>query len=433
MKITRIPKSRFFFFFSIILLFVVAAGKSFAGESILPDSRNLQNNRLQVFLDLPRWADENFIRQEIPVIDLVRDKDLAHVHIIMTRHQSGSAGATYFFSFIGTKEFKGMNNELSIWAPAANTSYENRAGYTNMIKVGLAPYIANTLMADKLSIEYSADPMPLSVEEVETEVADPWNNWIFEIYGGGNFSKEEKRSSANFRYGLHADKITEDWKLRFRPYFNYNERNFVVDDGTITRISHRNGFNGTVVKSINNNWSAGIFTSMLSSTFNNIDFNIEMFPAIEYSIFPYREATRRSITFSYRVGYGYHQYLEETIFEKNDEYLFNQSLEASARFQQPWGTFRAGLTGSNYFHDFNLNRAEFFANLNLRIFQGFALNLSGNFDIINDLLSLPRGDMSLEDILLQQRRQATDYEISGSIGISYTFGSSLSGAYNPRL
>ncbi len=421
------------FLFTFLFLLFLTHPNAYAGESIVSGSRNLQNNRLQVFLDLPRWADENFIRQEIPVVDFVRDKDLAHVHIIMTRHQSGSAGATYFFSIIGSMEFKGMNNELSLWAPASNTSYENRAGYTNMIKVGLAPYIANTLMADKLSIVYSTDPMPLSREEIETEVKDPWNQWIFEIYGGGNFSKEDKRSSANFRYGFYADKITEDWKLRFRPYFNYSERNFVVDDGTITRVTHRNGFNGTVVKSLNDHWSAGIFTNMLSSTFHNIDFNVQVSPAIEYSLYPYREATRRSITFAYRVGYGYHKYLEETIFEKNDEYLFNQSLEASARFQQPWGTFRAGLTGSNFFHDFNLNRAEFFANLNLRIFQGFALNLSGNFDIINDLLAIPRGDLSLEDILLQQRRQATDYQVSGSIGLSYTFGSSLSGAYNPRL
>lgn len=429
----NIFKSCSFILINLFILFTISGNNLYGMESRSSGSKSLQNSRLNVFLDLPRWADENHIRQEIPVADFVRDKELAHVHIIMTRHSSGSAGASYFFSFIGAKEFKGMDNDLSVWAPASNTSYENREAYTNMIKFGLAPYIANTLMAEKLSIVYSSDPMPRAIEEVETEVKDPWSRWVFEIYGGGNFSKEETRSSANYRYGFHADKITEDWKLRFRPYFNYNERNFVVDDETITRITHRNGFNGTVVKSLGDNWSAGVFTNMLSSTFHNIDFKAEVSPAIEYSLFPYREATRRSITFSYRIGYGYHIYLEETIFEKTEEALFNQSLEASARFQQPWGTLRAGLTGSNYFHDFNLNRAEFFASLNLRVFQGLALNLSGNFDLINDLISIPVGDLSLEDILLEQRRRSTDFQISGSIGLSYTFGSSLSGAYNPRL
>ncbi len=391
-------------------------------------------NQLAVFLDLQRWADEDYIRQEVPIVDYVRDKDMAHVHIIMTRHRSGSAGSNYVISFIGSREFEGMDNELNFWAPASMTSHEVREGYTNMIKIGLAPYIANFEdMIGMISIDFDSDAIPVA-EPVELEEDDdPWNRWIFEIYGGGNFRKEETRSSLNFRYGFYADKVTEDWKIRIRPYFNYNERNFVVGDSTVTSVSHRDGFDGYVIKSLTDHWSAGIFTDMLSSTFHNMDFQLEFYPAIEFSLFPYHEATRRSITFAYGIGYSYNNYIEETLFEKTEESLFAHSFVASANFRQPWGNIRAGITGSQYFHDFSANRAEFFARLNLRIFRGFSLSIRGDFDIINDLISIPMGDLSPEEILLEQRRQATDYQVSGNIGLTYTFGSELSGAYNPRL
>lgn len=391
-------------------------------------------NQLAVFLDLQRWADEDYIRQEIPMVDYVRDKEMADVHIIMTRHSSGSAGSNYVISFIGSGDFAGMNNELNFWAPASMTRHEVRDGYTNMIKIGLAPYIANLEdMLGIISLDFDSEAITVTDSLLEEEDDDPWNRWIFEIYGGGNFSKEETRSSVNFRYGFYADKVTEEWKIRIRPFFNYNERNYVVSDSTVTSISHRDGFDGYVIKSINDHWSAGVFTDMLSSTFHNMDFQLQVSPAIEYSLFPYREATRRSITLTYRLGYAFNDYIEETIFEKTKESLYGHSLVLSANFRQPWGNIRAGITGSQYFHDFNANRAEFFARLNLRIFKGFSLSLRGDFDLINDLVSIPMGDLSPEEILLEQRRQATDYQISGNIGLTYTFGSDLSGAYNPRL
>jgi len=399
------------------------------------NSFNLSSNSLSVYLDLERRIDEDFIREEIPVVDYVRDKELADVHIIMTRHRAGSTGTNYFISFIGAGDFEGMDNELNFWASASMTSHEIREGYTNMIKFGLAPYMANIEnMSDKMFIEYDSDIIEDPEDpEITEEEEDPWRRWIFEIYGGTNFSMEETRSSIHVRYGFYADKVTEDWKIRARPYFNYNERSYEVNDTTVTTISHRDGFDGYVIKSITDHWSAGIFTDMLSSTFHNMDFQAIASPAVEYSIFPYDEATRRSITFAYKVDFIYNDYIEETVFEKTEETLFGHSLVASANFRQPWGNFRAGVTGSHHFHDFKSNRVELFGRLTFRIFKGFSLSLRANYDFINDLVSIPMEDLSEEEILLEQRRRATDYEFSGNISLTYTFGSDLSGDYNPRL
>jgi hypothetical protein len=409
----------------ILMLPATALGNAYSG---LEDSKN---ERLTVFLDIPWWGDTDFIQQQIPLVNYVRDKELAQVHIIMTRHGGGSAGTSYMMSFLGARQFSGMINELTYWAPSTNTADQNRRGYTNLLKIGLAPYIAGSSMAEYVRVDFTYDPRVQVIDR--RKEADPWRNWVFEIYGGGNFSKEEKNSSFNLRYGFSAEKRTHDIKFRFRPFFNNTQRTFITDSGVIRRDSHRHGFEGYVVKSISDHWSAGLFSSMLSSTFHNFAFNTELKPAIEYSLFPYQEATMRSISIAYRIGGGYFNYMEKTIFEKEEEFLFGHSIEASARLQSTWGTIRAGITGSHYFHDFTANRASVFGNLNLRVFQGFAISLSTNYDLINDLVSIPLGDISLEDILLQQRRQSTSYQLSGSIGLSYTFGSESTGVFNPRL
>lgn len=53
--------------------------------------------------------------------------------------------------------------------------------------------------------------------------------------------------------------------------------------------------------------------------------------------------------------------------------------------------------------------------------------------IINDQISLPRGEASIEDILLGQSQLATNFETDLSFGLSYTFGSLYNNVINTRL
>ncbi len=397
------------------------------GDTI-PSLSDINNNNdlITVFLDFSYH--QQYVRETITFVNYVRDRELSQVHIMMTRHGSGSTGENYVISFIGRGRFEGMNNFLTYWAPGTNTTDETRRGLVNMLRMGLVPYIAGTSMASQISIRVDEDR---PADRIPFE--DPWKNWVFEVYGGANFFKEERQNRFDSRMGFSADKISEEWKIRVRPYFNFNERNFIREDETITSRTHRHGFNGNVIKSINQHWSGGIFTSMLSSTFHNIHFNVNVSPGIEYSIFPYSEATRKAITFVYRVGMGYNNYIEETIFLKQEEFLGSHSLNLSARFQQPWGFFRASVSGSHHFHDFTSNRIALSSRLDFRIVRGLSLNISGSFHFINDLVALPAGDLSLEEILLQQRRQATSYQMSGALGLSYSFGSQFTNVVNTRF
>jgi hypothetical protein len=420
--------------FLIIGAFFVSGSLALANPTP-PDTSHTpsKSDDLSVFLDLKGWADKDYIRQEISIVEYVRDKEFADVHVILSKHDAGQAGTNYFISFTGNGQFQGMDNELRYWSAASETEHETRQGYTKMIKIGLAPYLANIRgMASNISLNYKKDSLREGISE-KLQDDDPWNDWIFKIYGGGYFNSEQTQNSLHIRYGFFADKVTREWKIRARPYSNYNERNYGINGETVKTITHRGGFDGYLIKSLTDRWSAGLFTEMFFSTFHNMDFQVEVSPAVEYSIFPYEEATRRYIAVAYKVDYAYNDYIMETVFGKTQETLWGHSLVLSADFRQPWGSIEAGINASHHFHDFSSNSIEFISQLNLRIFKGFSLTLEADFEFINNLVAIPMEKLSKEEILLEQRRRATDYQFEGHIGFTYTFGSDQSAEFNPRL
>ncbi|MEB2784485.1 hypothetical protein [Algoriphagus persicinus] len=381
---------------------------------------------ITVFLDC-EVCDNNFIRQQINFVNYVRDPMLGQLHLFITRQGTAGGGRVFTLSFIGKQRFLDINNTLTYTSVQTNTQDEEREGLNSMITLGLVPYVAHTSMADKFLVSIS----DIDIEQRPEE--DKWKNWIFEIYGGIDFSKETSVSALDLRYGFSAEHITEQWRIRLRPYFNYNKRDFARNGEVIESILHRNGFYGRAVRSISSHWSVGLFTNVISSTFSNIDLGISAAPAIEYSIFPYTEALRKEITIAYSAGFDRRTYMEETIFGKLEESLPSHALEFGVRIRQPWGSLRIELEGSQFLHDLSKYRISFDSNLAWRIYKGLSVNLSSELGIVRDQLSLPKGDVSLEDILLQQRQLATSFGVSMSVGISYSFGSIYNSIVNTRL
>jgi hypothetical protein len=298
-----------------------------------------------------------------------------------------------------------------------------------MLKLGLTPYVARTPYSSYLQVVFTepAEGQPIILE-------DPWHNWTFEPYGGGNFNVESAQAVANGRYGIYANRVTEQWKIRLRPYFNHNLRIIRRQEGEDLRVDlRRHGFDSYVIRSVGPNMGVGLFGDYITSSIDNLRHRITITPAVEYNLYPYAEASRRQLTFTYRAGYEFADYFQETIFQRTEENLLNHSLNANAQFLQPWGSISAGLTGFTYLHDSSYHRITFDGNLAFRLGRGVSLNVGGTYQRINDQLSLPRGDASLEDILLDRRRLATSYRGSGSMSLSYTFGSIYTNVVNPRF
>lgn len=383
---------------------------------------------LEVFIDC-QTCDMNFIRQEIKYVNHVRDQQLAQVYVFITWNQSGSGGRIYNLAFTGNKNFDGINNKLQYTTEKTTTDAEELDGLVNIIEMGLVAYLAHTHMTKAMSISINES----ASDNQQTVLEDPWGNWVFDIVGQVNFDENRNRSEFQIRSGIEADRVTENWRIRLDLQINNRDITIESDDEKISSSRRINAFSASVVKSLGDHWSAGAFGSIGSNTFNNIRRRLWLAPALEYSFFPYAEVLRKEITIAYRIGYVNQFYIEETISEQKRDILGSQSLSIRVQYRQPWGRISTNLAGSSFLHDFSQNRLELESFISIRVFKGLSARLSTEFQIIRDQVNLPKGDATLEDILLQQRATASDFSFFLGIGLNYTFGSIYNNILNTRL
>jgi len=385
----------------------------------------LKQKAPKVFIDCHE-CDIDYIRTEIPFVNYVRDRKEADVHVLITTQSTGSGGTEYTLSFIGQGPYEGTNNTLVYASNTTDTEEEIRRGYVAVLKMGLVSYTARTPIRDLLSVDFKEKVKP-------TDVVDPWKFWVFSVSAGGDAEMQSQRSETTFEIDVSANKITPDIKLQMGLWAQFDRESYDYQNKTITGRRENGSFSGLFVKSLGEHWSAGVFVDVESSTYENIDFSLRATPALEYDLFPYAESTRRQLRFMYRIGPQFARYREETLFGKMRETLFGQSLSATVEIKEPWGSLEASLVGSHLFQDFNKNRLELNTELSFRILKGLDFNVHGGFERIRDQLSLPKGDATLEEILLQQKELRTEYDLNFDVSLSFTFGSIFSNVVNPRF
>lgn len=382
-----------------------------------------------IFLDCDQ-CDFSYLRREIPFLNWVRDREDAIVHVLVTDTRTAAGGREYSLDFIGLKAMAGTDQSLRYVAPPDYTDDEERSGLAGILKIGLLPYLAGSPILSQLSVSYEGTG---DSESASTPTEDPWDSWVFEIEGGGWIEKEAQRTEFSVDASVSADRVTEEWRIRNWANFDYDEDRFESSGLTSTSSSHEWSYWGMVVKSLGPHWSVGPSGSVEADSYNNTDLGVSFSPAVEYSYWPYDEDQRRRLTFAYRVGLRHTNYVDETIYGLTAENRIDESLRIDLNLTQPWGSWRVSLRGSHYFHDLERNRAVFFNRLSMRLAKGLSLNLRGGVERINDQLSLPAGEASLEEILLRRRELATDYNLWASVSLSYTFGSIYNNVVNTRL
>jgi len=388
-------------------------------------------DRLSVFLDCD-GCDQLHIRTELKFLNYVRDPSQADVHIFITRSNTVLAGGQYELTFIGRDALDGSEVNLIRVLPQDASADEQRQTINDAIRLGLAPFVGHDQNPDILSLTYEQRD---DSEIDEALSKDPWRHWVFNLYGGDfELDLESNRTVFDSRWGFFADHRSEEWKARIRPYFNYDLVRIQRDDRPTVRSSiSRHGLDSYVIRSLGPHWSAGVFLDYVTRNDRNLKHSISLVPGVEYSLFPYDVATRRAITFVYQIGILYTDYFEKTIFGSLQEWLPRHELDARVAVRRPWGDIFSGLEGSQYLHDPSKQRAEVYTSVSVRLFEGFSLEFQARFEMIRDQLSLPAGELLLEEILLQQRELATDYTLSTSIAFVYTFGSKFANVVNTRF
>ncbi len=389
------------------------------------DIEELKKKAPKIFVDCD-FCDIDHIRREITFVNYVWDRKEADVHILVTLLRTGSGGWEYTLTFIGQKEFDGMNNTLKYYTSKDATKDEARQGLVEVIKKGLMPYVANTPISDRVSISFKEEVKPTAVE-------DKWNFWVFSASLRGFFDAEKSSEYNSIHGSFSANRTTEEWKINTSISASYNESNFEFEDETLSSTSESRRFSGLIVKSLSEHWSIGGYLSAVYSTYSNIDLRISPAPAIEYNVFSYSQSTRRQLRFLYRLNYSYNDYIEETMYGKSTESLWQQSLSATLELKERWGEVSTTLRGSHYFHDWSKNSLTIFSEFSIRIIKGLRLSLFGSYAAIHDQLALPSAGATPEEILLRQRELATTYRYFFSVGFSYSFGSIFSNVVNPRF
>lgn len=387
-------------------------------------------NGPMVFLDCD-GCNEQYIRREITFVNYVRDRKQADVHVLGTVRSTGGGGRRYVLEFIGQRTYSGSQFSLTYTTRATDTDVEIEEGLVNTLEVGLAPFAHASAGGSQLEVTY--EDGSASDASGSQQVDDPWNHWVFEIDMGGGLEEERSQSEYSLDLGVEADRITALWRTRNQLEIEYDNNIFERDDETISSLSRSTSFETSSVRSISEHWSIGTFADIRSNTFRNMALGLQLTPAIEYNVFPYQMADRKELTIAYRIGPRRLDYREETIFGRTEQLVGEQALDIAFDLEQRWGSMFVGLEGSHYLHDIQKNRLEFNSYMSLRLIEGLAFRMGVSADLIHDQLHIPRGDASLEEVLLRRRDLQTTYQYEVDVGFSYTFGSIYNNVVNTRL
>jgi len=393
----------------------------------------MQSKAPRVFLDCGHQCDQDYIRTEITFVNYVRDPHQADVHVLVTTQQTGAGGQEYTFTFIGKGPFSEVHNKLTFTSRKIDTQEDIRMSMVRLLRAGFIPYVARSPLFDQITITHNRKQ-----ESGQAVPEDKWDYWVFTIGANSYFNGEKASSFLNGWSNITASRTTEEWKIRINTNLNYSEERFefAIDDVTtlVTRNFRRSqDVNGSVIYSLGDQWSAGLFLSAYKNTFSNIDLSASAAPSLEYNFFPYTESTRQQLRTSYRIGGSVNRYVDTTVYFTKEEMLYNHSLASTLELKQPWGSSSITIAFSQYLHDFSKNNVQFYGNLSVRIFEGLSVNFFGGYQAIHDQLSLRKSGATVTDILRQQRQLETSFSYWGSVGISYTFGSIYNSIVNPRF
>ncbi|MEH6536689.1 MAG: hypothetical protein V7719_09865 [Psychroserpens sp.] len=405
---------------ALLLLALFISSVTFSQEDL--------NNDLKIFLDC-NVCDHTYMKQNLGNVQFVRDQGLSDVHLFFVTQRNGSGGRSYDIEFIGKNEFENINYKLSFSTDSNMTRDDVRKRTLEYIKLGLVRFwIANDNMTN-VSVSV---PSPENETEEKDEI-DPWNYWVFRVGANGYFNGQESNNSSNLNINLSARRVTEKNKFSFRVNFGENKSTFTFDGEDIVAINNNKSLNVSDVISINDHWSYGLFGNIGTSTYSNYDLFWRLRPALEYNFFKYEESAKKQLILSYRNGLVSNNYIERSVFGEEKELLVQHSFLLGGSVRQEWGNINGEASFSQYLHDTTLNNLGFFLGANIRVFKGFNFNVSGNYRITRDQINLPAGDISLEELLLQQQQLQSGYNYFVSIGFSYQFGSIYNSIVNPRF
>ena len=387
-------------------------------------------DNIKIFLDCQWGCDFQYFRQELKYVDFMRDRQEAEVFMQLIRQRSGNGGTQFSLQVTGQEGYTGMQDTLVFFVNPEDSDNIQRKAILGSVEKGLLPYIMKSTWADKLTFSVEVP----TVEEIEqTQIADPWNNWVFRVNANGNFRGEASFSNSYLQTRFTASQVTAESKFFLSARLENNKSTFELSDGTETNRNNSTNLFLLYAKSLSDHWSLGGFASAGSSDFSNIKSSYSIKPAIEYSIFPYSENTTKEFKILYRIGLVHNDYTELTVFDVLKQDIIQQNLDVEYKLIKDWGTIGIEFEVDNYPRDIKQSNISFSPEIEWNIFKGFSLNLFGRVSYIADRINITKASLTDEEILLGIRQLNSNFSYFGYFGASYRFGSKTNNVVNTRF
>lgn len=399
---------------------------------LFSQAKTSQKDLLKIFIDCTGWCDQEFFRQEMTFVNFMQDRQNANVFIQITDQRTGTGGREYRLRFQGQEKFAEQADTIIFYTSPDATDNVRRSSMLDEIKKALLPFLLQTEL--KNQIQYSIKTDESNSKTNNSLVKDPWNYWTFTIRTNSWFNGQESSRFLNLFNSFSVNRTTNEHKFNFSLNYSLNESRFKLSDNetAISKQENASG-NGTYVNSINDHWSVGVRGGFRSSTYSNIDFSSAVKPTVEYNVFPYDESSQHQFAFRYGIGPVYRNYKDTTTFGLIEEWLGEQEFTIQYVNIKDWGTLSIELEFENYLHDWSQMNIGLNPELEWNIAKGLNLNLGAFISYISNLRNIQNTELSNQDIILQNRQLATNFEYFGNIGLSYRFGSSYNNIVNPRF
>jgi len=384
-------------------------------------------------------CDQNYYRTEIAWVNWVRDTQVSDVHVIITSQQTGAGGREYQLDFSGRDRFSEYSDKVVLRTLFSDTDRERLDAVAHTLSVGLARFAAANGYRGIVQLTGSEAPTTgrgagagrvVSAEQV----SDPWNLWTFRVGANGFVNGQQTQSTINVSANMNASRVTPSWRVSYGGNVNYNRQERELSNNRTFLNEQTNfGFNALMVNSVAGHWSTGFrFQTQRATSFNQ-NLQVSLRPALEYSYFPYEDATRRAFTAMYEIGPQYRNYMEETIFGFTEQTVVEHSLEVEFSQRQTWGNAGLSASASQFLHDMDRYSYGLSGNVDFRIFRGLSVNSSANWQKTNDQIYLSNNGITDEEALLGLRQRASSFNYRFNMGLSYQFGSVFNNVVNNRF
>lgn len=388
----------------------------------------------RLYLSCPETCFEDYLKQRLSYFDFVRDPYLSDYTLVIVRQPAGSGGERFSLTIEKTGPKSAANGQSK---PAPSTCTTKPGASTDDARRELLALVLRSLLVELADTEHAAEFAVSLAERTQTQlgaVEDPWNFWVIvpsmNAWGEG----------ASGFYGVYVigaltvRRITETSKLRLKGSYARDLSGYRLEDGERVSGDVYGSYGGALyAHSLGKHWALGATTTAKGDEYANLEVHVHGGPLLEYNVAPYSDNASRQLRFAYQIGAWANWYLEESVNGAMEEVRPYHALSVIADLNRPWGSLQCVAQFNSFIDEPELFRLSGGLNVAIRLARGLAVDLNGNASWVRDQINLRGRTITNLELLLGTAEQPTDFQVNGSVGLSYTFGSVHNTIVNPRF